>query len=286
MDRDDFLLAQIDEFREKAKELQEILVTKESKAQELQTIVKEREDKADELQQILDERQGKVDGIEAEVAKQIDQLIVRVNAKMDEIEQSMGGQMENFSKTITGEMTNLSRNVSAEVNSLGRNINDNLQGIEDSFGGTVDKTSQIVREQSNDVKQVVDSVNQSSAQMLESLSDLNDQLAVGHQHGGGNDVEQGVAQSDTGSINGCIVECKLQECIQNQIHRQNDQRAQHIDQGVHDGNALCAGVGTDTGNNSRDTGTDVLTHDDRNCRTIRYLASHSKRLKDTYRCRR
>ena len=79
VDRDDFLLAQIDEFREKAQQLQEILATKESKAQELQTIVKEREMKADELQQILDERQEKADGITAEVAKQIDILIDRVN---------------------------------------------------------------------------------------------------------------------------------------------------------------------------------------------------------------
>ena len=86
MDKDDFLLAQIDEFREKAKQLQEMLITKESKAKELQTIVQEREVKADELQQILDERQEKVDGIEAEVARQIDQLIERVDGKMQEIQ--------------------------------------------------------------------------------------------------------------------------------------------------------------------------------------------------------
>lgn len=43
MDKDDFLLTQIDEFREKAKRLQEMLNTKESKAEELSTIVEERE---------------------------------------------------------------------------------------------------------------------------------------------------------------------------------------------------------------------------------------------------
>ena len=55
MDKDDFLLTQIDEFREKAKRPQEMLNTKESKAEELSTIVEEREAKAEELQQILDE---------------------------------------------------------------------------------------------------------------------------------------------------------------------------------------------------------------------------------------
>ena len=42
MDKDDFLLTQIDEFREKAKRLQEMLNTKESKAEELSVIVEER----------------------------------------------------------------------------------------------------------------------------------------------------------------------------------------------------------------------------------------------------
>ena len=63
LDKDDFLLSQIDEFREKAKQLQEMLSSKELKANELQSIVEEREEKAEELQQILDERQEKVDGI-------------------------------------------------------------------------------------------------------------------------------------------------------------------------------------------------------------------------------
>lgn len=176
MDRDDFLLAQIDEFREKARELQEILVTKESKAQELQSIVKEREVKADELQQILDERQGKVDGIEAEVARQIDQLIERVNAKMNEIEQSMGGQSDNIGRTIQGDMDTLGKTVATEINSLGRNINDNLQAIEDTFGGTVEETRKIAQEQASEVRAAVNTVNQTSEKMLESLGQLNNQL--------------------------------------------------------------------------------------------------------------
>ena len=49
LDKDDFLLSQIDEFREKAKQLQEMLSNKETKANELQSIVAEREEKAEEL---------------------------------------------------------------------------------------------------------------------------------------------------------------------------------------------------------------------------------------------
>ena len=43
LENNDFLLTQIDEFREKAKQLQELLLSKESKVKELQTIVAERE---------------------------------------------------------------------------------------------------------------------------------------------------------------------------------------------------------------------------------------------------
>lgn len=59
MSREDFLLRQIDEFRERAKQLQSLLDSRETEAQELQTLVDERQEKADALGQILEERQKK-----------------------------------------------------------------------------------------------------------------------------------------------------------------------------------------------------------------------------------
>ena len=85
MSREDFLLSQIDEFRERAKQLQSLLDSRETEAQELQTLVDERQEKADALGQILEERQKKADGFTAEVEKQIDRLIGKVSAKMEEI---------------------------------------------------------------------------------------------------------------------------------------------------------------------------------------------------------
>lgn len=58
VEKEDFLLSQIDEFREKAKQLQNLLALKESKVSELQALVSEREGKAQELELILTERQG------------------------------------------------------------------------------------------------------------------------------------------------------------------------------------------------------------------------------------
>ena len=87
--KEDFLLSQIDEFRERAKQLQSLLDTKETQAQELQSLVDERQEKADALDQILQEREEKADSLTSEVEKQIDNIIAKVAAKMDEIEATM-----------------------------------------------------------------------------------------------------------------------------------------------------------------------------------------------------
>lgn len=94
IEKDDYLLAQIDEFRAKAQQLQNLLLTKESKVQELQEIVDEREIKAKELEYILDERQKKADGITEEVTKQIDSLIDKVSEKMEAIGASLGKELQ------------------------------------------------------------------------------------------------------------------------------------------------------------------------------------------------
>lgn len=91
--REDLLLSQIDEFREKAQQLQSLLLSKESKVAELQNIVDEREGKARELESILHERQRQADGIAEEMTKQIDALIGKVSAKMDEIGNSIASSV-------------------------------------------------------------------------------------------------------------------------------------------------------------------------------------------------
>ena len=84
VDREDFLLSQIDEFREKAKQLHSLLATKASRVQELQGIVEEREDKAKELSGIVEEQQEKADRIVSAVAVQIDAMAGRVDARLNE----------------------------------------------------------------------------------------------------------------------------------------------------------------------------------------------------------
>ena len=93
VEKEDFLLSQIDEFREKAKQLQELIAAKETKAQELQSVVNEREGKAKEWQSILTERQVEADKIVTEFTEKVDGLADCVTKKMTEIEASISEQV-------------------------------------------------------------------------------------------------------------------------------------------------------------------------------------------------
>ena len=147
--KEDFLLNQIDEFRERAKQLQNLLDTKETEAQELQTLVDERQEKAEALREILKERQSKADGFTIEVEKQIDAMIAKVADKMDEIESAMKedvadgkkfneekarelkeslGQIEEQLTTIKSE---LSEKVHTENVKCYRNIQDLFRSMEE-----------------------------------------------------------------------------------------------------------------------------------------------------------
>ena len=150
IEKEDYLLAQIDEFRAKAQQLQNLLITKESKVQELQEIVDEREIKAKELEYILDERQKKADGITEEVTKQIDSLIDKVAEKMEAIGASLGKELQDGQKINERQLEELK-------NTLG-----DLNG-----------------QQLEEIKGALGSLSEQQAEELKSaLSELNSQLEV------------------------------------------------------------------------------------------------------------
>lgn len=150
MEKEDYLLSQIDEFRAKAQQLQNLLLTKESKVQELQEIVDEREIKAKELEYILDERQRKADGITEEVTKQIDSLIDKVAEKMEAIGASLGKELQD-----------------------GQKINERqLEELKDTLGV-------LNGQQLEEIKGALGSLSEQQAEELKNaLSELNAQLEV------------------------------------------------------------------------------------------------------------
>ncbi len=150
IEKEDYLLNQIDEFRAKAQQLQNLMLTKESKVQELQEIVDEKEVKAKELEHILNERQRKADGITEEVTKQIDNLIDKVTEKMEAIGASLGKELQD-----------------------GQQINERqLEELKKTLG---DLNGQQIEE----FKSMLGSLNAQQAEELKnSLSELNTQLEV------------------------------------------------------------------------------------------------------------
>jgi hypothetical protein len=125
---EDPLLTQIDEFRVKALQLQQLLQDKEEKAQELQQLVSEREDKAEELQQILEERQERADGFTEAVERKIDSLVEGVNTKLDQVEDSIGrGLAESRESDVrrTGKLQESMNQMSEKVDSMSR-VSDQL----------------------------------------------------------------------------------------------------------------------------------------------------------------
>lgn len=174
--KEDYLLTQIDEFREKAQQLQDLLLSKESKVMELQTIVDEREGKAKELEDILNERQRKADGITAEVAKQIDDLIQKVTAKMDEIGISIGKDVREGQKLSAEQMEELKETfstVNAQLETLKGELSEKVhtenvkcyRNISDLFKD-MDEKVELIQNVEQNVEKKVESVHKCTIALI------------------------------------------------------------------------------------------------------------------------
>ena len=115
MGKDDFLLQQIDEFRNKAKQLQELVNKKENKVQQLQTIVSEKENRAEKLQSILTRRQSEADSILKDFETKVQVLIDNVQACITTMNREVKEQVH-ISGQRTGEQ--IEEQVKKEIESL------------------------------------------------------------------------------------------------------------------------------------------------------------------------
>lgn len=129
--KEDFLLNQIDEFREKARQLQQLLSSKEDKVQELQDIVAEKEGKAKELSDIIEERQDAADRVVAGVKDQIDEMIDKVDAKLKELNDTFAERLaENAANSVKQH---------EEVRGLIREYNEKLSETVNGLNGQFEK---------------------------------------------------------------------------------------------------------------------------------------------------
>ena len=147
---EDMLLAQIDAFRDKAKQLQALIGAKESKVKELEAMVREKEVRNAQLQEELAKKQAEADGIAADVETQVDRMMQSLRSNMDELEkriedqvannqenaaeqtQAMRDTLQDMSSGLDAIKSELSEKVHSENVKQYRNIQDLLKELDNS----------------------------------------------------------------------------------------------------------------------------------------------------------
>lgn len=139
---DDFLLKQIDEFRENAKQLQDLINTKETKVRELQLLVDAREAKANKLKLELDRRQKEADSLVGNVEEQVDKLIKNIEVQQDENTE----EIKNVLDGVTQEVGKLAKDLDDAHSEISEKIHTenvkcyrNIQGLMDEFSEKMEK---------------------------------------------------------------------------------------------------------------------------------------------------
>ena len=122
---EDLLIAQIDAFREKATQLQNLITTKELKAAELEALVREKEAINVKLQDELNRKQREADGLVADVETQVDRMMQVVKSNMDQLELDIKGQVNNNQESYEANNKNLQDTL--------RSVSDGLDNIQNEL---------------------------------------------------------------------------------------------------------------------------------------------------------
>lgn len=137
MEKEDILLQQIDEFREKAKQLQQLMLTRESKAKALQSVVDEREAQASELEDLISVRQGEADKIMGDVAQKIDVMSSDVRQEMSGLSQAVSKEVSGLTQNLTHEITQSTEKTRQAVETAAQNMIDqntrSLEGLKEQL---------------------------------------------------------------------------------------------------------------------------------------------------------
>ncbi len=122
---EDLLIAQIDAFREKATQLQQLIASKELKAAELEALVREKEAINVKLQEELNKKQQEADSLVADVETQVDRMMQVVKDNMDQLEVDIKGQVNNNQESYEAHNRNLQDTL--------RSVSDGLDNIQNEL---------------------------------------------------------------------------------------------------------------------------------------------------------
>ena len=116
---EDMLLAQIDAFRDKAKQLQGLINAKEQKVKDLEAMVQEKELRNAQLQNELAEKQAEADSIAADVETQVDRMM-----------QTLRGNMDNLEKRIEEQVADNQENAATQTKDMRDTLQEMTSGLD------------------------------------------------------------------------------------------------------------------------------------------------------------
>lgn len=175
----DYLLSQIDEFRERAKKLQELMASKESKAQELENIVSEREVRANALEQELSERQEAADGLLSDFTRKVDILAESVTDKMADIENNISKQVEGAKAANEAQLAESRRLNEEQIAANRRFFEEQSQENKKLFEEQIAVNRKFLEEQTQENRRLFDSQLSTIKQSLEEQAIANKKLSEG-----------------------------------------------------------------------------------------------------------
>ena len=165
MEKEDFLLQQIDEFREKAKQLQQLMQSRETKAKELQGVVDERQAKASELDSLIHVRRGEADKIMDNVTERIDAMSAGVR-----------NEMSGLSDTVSKEVSGLSQNLTHEIS---QSTEKTRQVVEAATQNMIDQNTRSLEGLKEQLEQLgqLEQINELSTEMNSQITTLKTDIA-------------------------------------------------------------------------------------------------------------
>lgn len=142
VNKEDFLIKQIDEFKEKAKQLQQLLDFKENKVEELQHIVEEREQKAQNLQNVLRARQQEADRVTQSVDACVEQISKRLEGQIDQMSRGIDAKMAQVAvqqDELVSKLDTMKNELSEKVHTENVKSYRNMQTLIEELDGKLEK---------------------------------------------------------------------------------------------------------------------------------------------------
>ncbi|MBO5246083.1 MAG: hypothetical protein J6B28_02350 [Eubacterium sp.] len=165
LEKEDFLLQQIDEFREKAKQLQQLMQSRETKAQELQHVVDERKAEASELDSMLEMRRGEADKIMNNVSQKIEDMSIGVRR-----------EMSGLSHTVSKEVSGLTQNLTQEINQSSEKTRQMFEAATKNMIDQNTRSLEGLKEQLEQLGQL-EQINELSTEMNSQITTLKSDIA-------------------------------------------------------------------------------------------------------------